>query len=341
MPELGNTGVILVDLEPEDLIFGANTRVKHNIVIDGKWLGYYSSGELQYSIYFDSQCCVSFAAIKIVSAIMNYKIRLGLLSKSNLNWLKENKYINDKGEFDASERFTGAMSGTTERGNSGRKVWDSIRNHGLVPQHLCDWDRGRDVEYDKRFGAWFRDIANITQEAKDIGLEFKRRFNVFYEAVLFDTESKKEEALKHSPIEVFIPTSCKYKGTVQQYCDGTIGHAVSRVEYFNPKGYVPLFDHYIKQPKEEGNERFVRRVVSNYKYHPYGYVCTIEENNMENDFVKIVKDEDSKAVGFFIPATSPDALETMSKAFNKDIVKKADGSVDWSKTIEGKVKFNS
>lgn len=57
----------------------------------------------------------------------------------------------------------------------------------------------------------------------------------------------------------------------------------------------------------------------------------------ENQFVKIIKDKNSSAVGYWIPATSPDALKTMALAFGKEIVKKADGSIDWDKTIEGEL----
>ena len=74
-------------------------------------------------------------------------------------------------------------------------------------------------------------------------------------------------------------------------------------------------------------------------FNPWTYTDKLNFNlsDMENDFVRIVKDEGSAAVGFFIPATSPEALKTMSLAFKKDIVYNADGTINWPETIEGKV----
>lgn len=56
---------------------------------------------------------------------------------------------------------------------------------------------------------------------------------------------------------------------------------------------------------------------------------------MENEFIKIIKDANSAAVGFWIPAISEAALKSMAEAYQKTIHKKADGSIDWEKTIEG------
>lgn len=56
---------------------------------------------------------------------------------------------------------------------------------------------------------------------------------------------------------------------------------------------------------------------------------------MDNEFVKIIKDKNSSAVGFWIPCTSPDALKTLALGFGKVIATKDDGQVDFEKTIEG------
>ncbi len=204
-----NTGVIFEQPKETDLVFGANERVNHIItLLDRNWYQYYSAGELQKMIE-DTMSCVTFSAIKVISAKMNYLIKNNLISQTNFVWLKEKGYINAKGEFDASERFTSAMSGTTRQGNGGAKVGNSIRHDGLVPQSVCPWNGEK--------GDWFRDKANITQEAIDLGKEFTKRFDILYEKVEMGKMEKVFEALTHSPIQVFIPTACGYEGTIQQY----------------------------------------------------------------------------------------------------------------------------
>ena len=263
-----NLGVILEDIQPLDLVFGANERVEHNITIeDRKWLPYYSEGELQFALD-DTMGCVTFSAIKVFSAKMNYMIQNKMLSIGNMQWLQDKGYLNKYGEFDVSERFTAAMSNTSANGNTGGAVWWSMRNHGLVPQSVCPWIG--------ESGAWFRDKANITQEMKDIGLEFAKRFDILFERVK-TTKEDLLKAIKHSPIQLFIPTACPYENTIQQYCTATITHAVSKCEGLEPRGYHPLFDHYIKQPQEKGQERFIRRVVENYPFYSTGYICNIAE----------------------------------------------------------------
>lgn len=86
---------------------------------------------------------------------------------------------------------------------------------------------------------------------------------------------------------------------------------------------------------------YVDYVKAEFMFDPWTYTDKLNINPkiMENDFVKIVKDEDSPAVGFFIPMTSPEALKTMALVYNKEIIKKSDGSIDWGATIEGSVKL--
>ena len=82
---------------------------------------------------------------------------------------------------------------------------------------------------------------------------------------------------------------------------------------------------------------YLNYVTDEFMFDPWTYTDKLNINieNMENDFVKIIKDENSSAVGFWLPAISPEALKTMSILYNKEIIKKEDGSIDWDKTIEG------
>lgn len=342
--EQQNHGVILDTPLDTDLFFGANDRVKHNVTIENRnWLPYFSDGELQIGTYFDTMGCVSFSANKTVEAVLNYLLVNGRLSDENTEWLHDNGYI-VREKVNLSDRFTTAMSRTSRDGNTGGAVWWYIRNHGVVPESLVPWDRGRNVPQNEKYGDWYRNPDNLPQEAIDLGKEFVKRFDVFFERV---PVARLHDALKHSPLQVFIPTACKYnEDRVQQFCGAGITHAVTLCDDHEPRNYYPLFDHYLKQPQETGQERFIRRVSLDYPFYTNGYVCTIIEkdiipnqDDMPNNFVRVVKDKNSKATGFFVPAHSPETIENMARIYNKPVPKKDDGSIDWDKFVEGEVTF--
>jgi len=64
-----------------------------------------------------------------------------------------------------------------------------------------------------------------------------------------------------------------------------------------------------------------------------------DANNMAKSNVKIVKDKNSSAVGIWLPATSPEALESYCLNFGIEVPKKDDGSIDWEKWINGEATF--
>lgn len=60
---------------------------------------------------------------------------------------------------------------------------------------------------------------------------------------------------------------------------------------------------------------------------------SLNNNNMSN--VKIIKDKNSPSVGIWLPALSPEALESYCLNFGLTVPKKADGSIDWNVWISG------
>lgn len=270
--------------DERDLFFGANDRVKHEHSVDD-WLPYYSVGELQHGTYFDTMSCVTFATLNIIEAKFNYLLKKELISSDSLNWLKEKGYI-ENGKFNFSDRFIASLSGTTQKGNNARNVWNAIRKYGLVPQHMCDWDRGRDAVYEERFAEWYRDPENVSRETLDLGKEFLERFDILYERV---QKADYFEAVKHSPLLVFIATSCPKEEDYQLACGNTVNHAVSLP---NANGeFLQLFDHYHKNPNGEGQEKFLRKVSKDYLNYSFGYSCSVSEIKPKEDkcIMKLIK----------------------------------------------------
>jgi len=61
-------------------------------------------------------------------------------------------------------------------------------------------------------------------------------------------------------------------------------------------------------------------------------------NNMINEKnVKIIKDKNSPAVGIWLPALSPEALESYCLNFGIKVPRLADGTIDWENWIEGEL----
>jgi hypothetical protein len=337
-----NLGVILDAPKATDLYVGANDRVKHNISLpDRSWLKWYSNGELQIGTYYETMGCVSFSANKIVEAILNYQIANGMISAENLEWLKVNGYIGPDGKVNLSDRFTTAMSGTTKEGNSGGVVWDSVRHNGVVPEAMASWDRSREAPMEVRSAEWFRDPKNISAEAIALGKEFVERFDVFYERA----STKKDDlasTLDFSPVQVYIPTGCPVVQTIQQACGAGITHAVSVCDDLDPRGYWPLFDHYINQDTEKGQERWIRRVTPDYPFYQSGYACTITQKNiepMQNPNVVIVKDADGPAVVAVIKFKDEGAVQPLCDTLGKTVPRNADGTINWTAFIENEASF--
>lgn len=81
---------------------------------------------------------------------------------------------------------------------------------------------------------------------------------------------------------------------------------------------------------------------ANFAYSPW---TLIDKNNNWNDMtnnqnVKIIKDKNSPAVGIWLPALSPEALESYCLNFGIPVPRKDDGSIDWSKWIDGELVLN-
>lgn len=316
-----NTGFIADEPISTDLFFGSNNRVEHIIkLLDRNWLPHYSNGESQIGKYYDTMGCVSFSAHKIVEALFNYLISINFFSKENVDWLRTKGYIVN-GKVNFSDRFLTAMSGTTDQGNTGSKVWWTLRNKGAVPEAMCSWNASADVEMKLRFGDWFRNPDNISDEAKALGLEFVKRFDIFYERLPINSYNIRKGLLR-SPIQVYIPTGCHVKDTVQQYCDGVIGHAVSMCDDTEPRGYYPLFDHYVRQWNEEGQERWIRRVVKEYKFYPTGYVCSVKEKDepKQENMATLLRNPDTGAI-YAVFADKTKQHITSMEGLNMGVVK--------------------
>lgn len=256
-----------------DLLFGSNDRIKRwlgNTPHTTDWLKFYSEGEVQHGAYYDTRGCCAFSALKELEAVMNFLLYMGFISTENKQWLTDNGYFVGL-QIRLSDRFTYHMSGTDpELGNTPSKVWWSIRNNGVVPETKWSWNRGKDIPQIEKYIEWFNQVP--PKEIKDLGIEFKKRFDVLYEQIPVE---RFKEGIGYSPIQVFFSSNCPFKQGVQQKCSDTVGHAATMTS--KKQDIFRLFDSYLIDETKQGQERFIRTVTQDYIFFPYGYMCAVEE----------------------------------------------------------------
>ena len=222
-PEEKQLNYGLIDKPPRetDYLAGIGNAVAVPVLLeDRNWIPLLSRSEKQHGLYFDTMGCVSFSALNCIEAILNLKIKLGLIHGDDLAWLKEKGYLNDNGKVNFSDRFTAKMSGTTEVGNWLYKVGDSIHNDGLVPESVWPYPRDQ-ITRDEYY-------KEIPQKIKDLGKEFITRFQINYEWV--KGVENFYENLKYSPLQITLKAwSNPNADGVYPRIEGRPNHAVTKV----------------------------------------------------------------------------------------------------------------
>lgn len=239
-----NTGVQPIVFRPTDFSTAGITGLVLETRIDGNWVKYRSREERQAGVYFDSFACVSFSALNSVEEQINWMILNNKLSIVTYNKLVELGFIVN-GLFEASDRFTAKMSGTTRIGNTGQAVWDSIRNHGLLPEK--DWTWSPDVR--NPVFDWDDFYAEIPQALKDKAKEILKLFTFNYEWVVInpsnkaDVQAKIEQHIVHAPLQIFAPLCPTWNDGIVAACSLYEPQHATIIDAVLPTGYSD-YDHY-------------------------------------------------------------------------------------------------
>lgn len=266
---------VIIEDRSTDYLFGANTKVVQNIFLPSleSWDRYFTPGEEQIGIYFDTLGCVTFSALNVVEAIFNYQIKHDMISTGNIEWLREHGYFDDNGYVNFSDRFTAKMSGTTHDGNSGQRVGDSIRKDGLVPERKWPYPNR---QYTPVF-VWEDFYKEIPQELIDLGKEFLKRFLIQYEITPTLNDIVMLQAYKNSPIQVFVHAWDNPVNDVFVMSDGAINHAVSAMR---PKTLIR--DHY------KYKESFNKTLSEDFVLHYQGFKYTVTQIN-QRPMMRLIK----------------------------------------------------
>lgn len=203
MPDITkNTGILIVPLSPKAFRLGGETGVAFEERLkNGDWFNYTPTNERQSTSRYDTMSCTTFSALSSLEMQYNWLRRNGFVSDELHAKLKELGYIDENDNLNLSDWFTAVMSGTTTQGNDFGSVWDSIRNHGVLPQK-----DGYSPDDFKSITEWL-DRTRVTTEQQEKALKFRELFDVVYEFILYGQSNPDVIAkhLKHAPVHIATP----------------------------------------------------------------------------------------------------------------------------------------
>lgn len=232
-----NTGLNFIPPFLTDYVAGAESGIVYKInLLTGNWTQYLPKTE-QQAITIETMACATFSAMNTLET--QFELLFSTFLAENQQWMKDNGYFDETGKINFSDRFIAKLSGTTLQGNYLQKVWDTVRNCGLVPEK--DWPF-----VGTTFAEYYSDIPQVIQ---DKGLEFKKRFKVMYEWVLIfgdgqDIKTTIQYHLKQAPLQIATPVCAGWETGNVKACDLKIPQHATMIYSADDSGFYD-FDEYV------------------------------------------------------------------------------------------------
>ncbi len=226
-------------------------------------------------------------------------------------------------ELNLSDRRLAVESGTSKKGNTLDAVSDCFRKIGV--------DKEEDTPLTAKMIA---DGWNAWEEINKLPRAGKRYFGGDHSWVL--SKAAMIDALDHSPLQIAVgetDENWERDGEVQNPTRIDWYHGAV-LRFIDIDGRYHVRDS-IGKPNKILNKDYPIGWCKSFRDLPENWKETM------NNFVKIIKDKNSPAVGFWMPAINENALETLALGFNKPIEKKSDGTIDWDKTVEGELELKN
>lgn len=188
--------------------------------------------------------CVSFSANDAIETLMDHQ--MSLYHPENVQWLRDNGYMNIDGTMNFSDRYTAKISNTTRSGNSLPAVAEAIRTKGLVPETL--WPMPIAQIRDNPNNYWEIYYMDIPQNVLDMGQEFLRRFKHNYEWVFYPgspaTLSTIKSVLQQTPLQIATAVCGGWNSESPIQGCGAGGQHATTLTYADNNGYY-ILDHYV------------------------------------------------------------------------------------------------
>jgi len=251
--------------EPDQWLAGGLKGIKYEEVVKPPTYWnvpkYIPTGEIQRSMVADTQACVIFSGVRVVSFQINKMIADGILDLVKLKpWLDSNN------KFNGCERGLSILSGTSRTGNTQMNVGNTIDDYGIAPE----WVYPNPAPNIKTTWKEYHTISKAKlKEVKNWGKKWGEYFHTRFERIP-NSKSSLEYHLRQVPI--WWATACcpgwGYKDIIpacyRPPCHATTGYGERPNEYRND------LDHYTP---------FEKKLAWNYPiYYPYKLVVYPNES---------------------------------------------------------------
>lgn len=224
---------VIIEKRETDFIAGVSPISYEVVNPSGFWKKSLPSEECQKVTNGDSAACVTFSATNHLETTLDYFRDNYFIPSEYMSELSE--YIDANGKWNFSDRFTAVMSGTTPKGNSQQRVWDSIRKDGLLPEKdLPNINLSLSQYYD----------TPIPQYLKDKAKRILNYLNFGYEWVSFNKLANVKDIefhLKQCPLQIATPV-CNWHNPIVTPCGLTV--ATHATEIYGVSDIINVFDSY-------------------------------------------------------------------------------------------------
>lgn len=247
-----------LDEDERDYVFGANSPKCIALIPQRDRAEYLPVGEVQKGVD-DFMDCATRGPHNIIETKFTWLVKNEVISKEKIQWLKDNKYADSKGNVTFSDRFIAMKSGTTKRGNGLKAPADAMHRYGLIPKVMLPAKKTMTWEQ-------YHNLGDITPEMEKLGQNFLARFSITYEKVYIQDFDK---IIDEDMIDVALyawpnPINGEYPKT-----DKDENHVV--VYYSTPRHLI--FDNYLDTDGD-----YIKKLAPNYNLYMYGLRLVIAEN---------------------------------------------------------------
>jgi len=261
-------------------VFGRVSDSSNIINLSGDYRDCLPSEEKQRQYGLELMLCVSGSANNTEESILiNYLMKNNKLHPSTVKFLKDNNYLDSNGKVNLNDWFLAKTSFTTKNGNTGNKVFAARRKFGAIPESMRPWTPD--------LNTWNKFYVKPERKHYAMGEEYNKRLILNNEIVYKDDFG---EALKESPLQVYVDGHYKVRGGIYQNSNRLATHAVALV--YQDDNYNYIFDTYppfLKKFVRDYNFYTVRNFWTGKKIS-YGYKVKITEQIIDKFMIKTIKE---------------------------------------------------
>jgi len=225
-----NHGILPEEVDEEDHIMGATAHYNWKVLKpNSDWSEEANKmiNEVQKGRYFDTMGCTGYGLMNAMEMVA--------MNKWGETW-------------NLSDRFINKMSGTSTRGNTMKRVLETVRNEGVVNEADWDWDRDK--------FSWNDYYASVPEDVKAKGKLWLKKYTFGYDGV-WVTKATLLEALKYSPL--YVGGYSWYKRGMYYVSVGNPNHVFTVINSKQMLAY-DSYQPYIKNLSPDYKLFYVRRI---------------------------------------------------------------------------------